>query len=289
MFATRATEGGMHRETLTAAGEALAAAGVGSPWREARRLVELAAQEPWSAVHASGHLPRWARGRLRRLVAARASGVPTVLLSGRTGFLDFELRVAPGVFVPRPETEELAERAAEVLRALSGPPRVLDLGCGSGALAVAVARARPDARVVAVDLSPRARRCARDNARALGVADRVEVRRSDWYSAVTGKFHLIVSNPPYVPRNELDGLPPEIRCYEPRLALDGGARGLQAVYRILAQAPAHLLPGGWIMLEIDHRQGRDVQQFAHHQGYLIETSVERDLAGKERFFVGRCR
>jgi len=214
--------------------------------------------------------------------------VPFSLIAGETGFLDFDLAVGPGVFIPRPETEELAERAIAVLRSL--PPRslVLDLGTGSGALALALARARSDVSVIAVERSPRALACARRNVRRLGLVGRVEVRRSDWFSHVWERFHLIVANPPYVARPELASLDPEVRRYEPRRALDGGPDGLAAIRSIVASAPEHLVAGGTILIEIGDGQGERVLRFARRVTSLVETRVERDLRGRERFFSGRC-
>lgn len=259
----------------------LAGAGVPSPEREARALWALAGGAPWETSCRSAPVRR----RYWDLLAARARRVPRPLLEGETGFLDFDVRVWPGVFIPRPETEELAERAVALFRFV--PPRAVDLGTGTGVLALALARARPEATVLAVDRSSRALACARANVRCLGLDGRVQVRYSDWFSAVDGRFGLIVSNPPYVARGELASLPPEVRRYEPRVALDGGEDGLDAIRLILDRAPAHLLPGGWILLEIGDGQGEAVLRWAE-RGIWAEARVERDLAGRERFFLARC-
>lgn len=268
------------RSPVAEGARALAAAGVPFPEREARALWVLAGGEPWETA-GSGVVTR----RYKALLAARARRVPRPLLEGETGFLDFDVRVWPRVFIPRPETEELAERAVALFRSL--PPRALDLGTGTGALALALARARPEATVLAVDRSPRALGCARANVRRLGLDGRVQVRYSDWFSAVEGRFGLIVSNPPYVARPQLAALLPEVRRYEPRRALDGGEDGLDAIRVILDQAPTHLLPGGWLLLEIGDGQGEAVLRCAG-RGSWAEARVEPDLAGRERFFLGRC-
>lgn len=274
------------REAVRLGHQVLAAAGVPSPTREGRRLLSLALGL-WPGFGPEDPLAPGVWQRYVALLSARARRVPFPLLEGRTGFLDFELLVCPGVFIPRPETEELAERATEVLARLPPQPRALDLGTGTGALACALARAL--ARVVAVDLDPLALACARQNVRALGLGDRVEVRGSDWFTAVPERFHLIVANPPYVARGEIPRLPPEVRGYEPRLALDGGPDGISAIRAILRGAPKHLLPGGWVLLEIGHGQGEAVLRFANDHLDLVETGVGHDLGGKERFFFGRCR
>lgn len=216
-------------------------------------------------------------------------GVPVPVLEGRTGFLDFELKVWPGVLVPRPETEELAERAISVARALPPGAEALDLGTGTGALAIALARACRHLRVLAVDIDPRALSCARWNAACHGLEDRLEVRRSDWFSRIRESFHLIVANPPYVAREELARLPREVRKFESRRALDGGTRGLEAPMRVLAGAATHLRPGGWFLMEIAPSQAGELLRFANRHTTLVETWVEKDLAGKERFLIGRCR
>ncbi len=275
------------RDAVAGGSWALAAAGVPSPTRDARRLLAFAAGSTSTVLVADSVAPGIGR-RYRMLIAARARRVPLPLLEGETGFLDFDVTVRPGVFIPRPETEELAERAIAVLGSLPPNPMVLDLGTGTGALAVALARARPEARVVAVDVSPRALACALRNVRVHGLEGRVEVRRSDWLSRVPERFHLIVANPPYIARPDLSGLEPEVRRYEPRRALDGGPDGLFAIRHILAQAPGHLLPGGMVLMEVGDGQGEAILRFARGIPSLVETSVEKDLTGKERFFRGRC-
>ncbi|MFH1609082.1 MAG: peptide chain release factor N(5)-glutamine methyltransferase [Candidatus Bipolaricaulota bacterium] len=282
------TSAGRVRDAVAGGSWALATAGVPSPTRDARRLLAFAAGSTSTALGPADPVAPGIGRRYRMLVAARARRVPLPLLEGETGFLDFDVTVRPGVFIPRPETEELAERAIAVLGSLSRNLMVLDLGTGTGVLAVAVARARPEARVVAVDVSPRALACARRNVRVHGVEDRVEVRRSHWFSCVPECFHLIVANPPYVARPDLSGLEPEVRRYEPRRALDGGPDGLSAIRQVLAQAPGHLFPGGMVLVEIGDGQGEAILRFARGIPSLVETRVEEDLRNKERFFIGRC-
>ena len=265
----------------------LAAHGIPNPAREARALLTLACFGDRPAP--SSRLSPFLRSRFRRLVEARCRGVPFPLLEGRTGFLDFELKVWPGVLIPRPETEGLAELAIELARRLPPSPRALDLGTGTGALAIALARARPDLTVLAVDVDRRALACARWNVATLGLEGQVEVRRSHWFSQVSGRFHLIASNPPYVAREEFFSLPSEVRCFEARRALDGGEKGLEALKLILREAPDHLHPGGWLLLELAPGQGGKVIRFAQATRRLVETRVVHDLAGKERYFIGRCR
>ncbi|QAA77024.1 MAG: Peptide chain release factor N(5)-glutamine methyltransferase [Candidatus Bipolaricaulis sibiricus] len=276
------------RDVVTQGAEALAAAGISSSLRESRRLFALAAGSAGGVLDLTGPVPSAIRRRYWVLVGARRRRVPVPLLEGETGFLDFDLRTRPGVFVPRPETEELADRARSVLSSLPPQPRVLDLGTGTGALAIALARQRADASVVAVDVSPRALSCARRNVRLHGLQDRVEVRRSDWFANVPETFHVIVGNPPYVRRGDLRALEPEVGRYEPLRALDGGWDGLAAIREIVASAPAHLFSGGTLLLEIGAGQGATVLEFAGQVPGWVETSVERDWSNRERFFRGRC-
>lgn len=288
-LATRGRAAWRVRDALAFASRELGLAGVGEPAREARRLLSFAYLQAFSHLGPEERLPPFFSRRFRSLVSCRARGVPLPLIEGRVGFLDFELKVRPGVFIPRPETEELAERAVAIARRLPSQPRALDLGTGTGALAISIARARPDIRVLAVDRSPVALACAAWNARALGLEDRLQLKASNWFSQVEGRFHLIVSNPPYVRHGELLSLPREVRAFEPKAALDGGKDGLEAIKHILTHAPGHLYPGGWLLLEIGAGQGEEVMRFALDRVGLVETKLERDIAGKERFFLARCR
>ncbi len=252
------------------------------PGREARRALAL-------ACGANGVLPPklspLEAGRYRRLVEARARGIPWPALEGTTAFLDFEVFVPPGVFIPRPETEELAELACRVWRELPGHPRALDWGTGSGVLALALARARPDGEVWAVDASRRAVAATRRNAQRLGV--RLHVRRSPSFSCVPGQFHLIVANPPYVPSSCIPLLPADVKNFDPKRALDGGPDGLRWIRELLGRGPDHLVPGGFLLMEIGRDQRERVLRLAQTAGLWVEARVLPDLSGKPRFFWGR--
>ncbi|MEN3010060.1 MAG: peptide chain release factor N(5)-glutamine methyltransferase [Candidatus Bipolaricaulaceae bacterium] len=254
------------------------------PGREARRALAL-------ACGADGLLPErlgpYEVQRFRRLVEARARGLPWPALEGSTAFLDFEVLVPPGVFVPRPETEELAELALRIWRDLPGSPRALDWGTGTGVLALALARARPTAEVWALDVSARAVAAARRNAQRLGL--RLHLLRSHGFARVPGKFQLIVANPPYVPTAQLARLPRDVRAVDPRRALDGGPDGLRWIRALLRESPEFLTPEGFLLMEIGHDQGEAVLRLAHAAGAWKEARVLRDLAGRPRFFWGqRC-
>lgn len=251
--------------------------------REARRALLLATGE--RSLRNEEKLGPFERGRFRRIVEARARGVPWPALEESTAFLDFEVLVPPGVFIPRPETEELAELAISEFQKAPPCPRALDIGTGTGVLAIALAKARPDAEVWAVDVSKRALGAAKRNANRLGV--KIKVCRSDLFSAVEGQFHLIVANPPYVAREELRALPEEVRDFEPRRALDGGEEGLTVLKAIVREAPKHLEPGGVLLLEISPVQKEALLSLAKSEGKWAETRVLWDLSGRPRFFLGR--
>jgi len=219
--------------------------------------------------------------RYAALIERRQQGEPVAYLTGRREFWSLELHVSPAVLIPRPDTELLVEWALERLRGVSAP-LLADLGTGSGAIALALASERPDARVVAVDLSADALAQAAHNARLLGL-ERVDFRLGDWLVPLAGeRFDLIVSNPPYVAEQD-----PHLRDlrFEPRRALTAGADGLSDLRRIAADALGYLKPGGALLLEHGAEQGAAVRALLHQQGYgAIET--RRDLAGLERATLG---
>ncbi len=265
----------------------LAGSGIAHPRHEALVLWETAGGDRrWFLDRAAVASPMLA-AHYRRLLYARCERIPLRYLTRRVGFMDFELLLGPGVFIPRPETEELAELATRILRTLPHRTLALDLGTGSGALACALARARSDAQVLAVDVAPRALSCARGNVRRLGLSERVEVRRSDWFSRVHERFHLIVGNPPYISLSELSALEPEISVHEPRRALGADADGLSALREILSSLPCHLLSGGWALLEIGHGQGRVARALANRVPGLVETEVYHDMGGRARILAVR--
>jgi release factor glutamine methyltransferase len=253
-------------------------------------------------------LPRWElllQGRRRlapeefarylRMLERREAREPLAYVLGRKEFWSLDLAVAPGVLVPRPETETLVEAALALWRqrrfAEPGRPRIVELCCGSGAVAVALARELPAARLVATDISWRALRVARANAEAHGVADRISWRRGDLWRAVGGEVpagsaDLVVANPPYIPTGDLAGLMPEVQC-EPRLALDGGPDGLALIRAIIATTPERLGPEGALALEIGADQAAAVAaQFAADGRYAPAQTVA-DLAGRPRVIAAR--
>lgn len=224
-----------------------------------------------------------ARGRYRGLIERRAAGEPVAYLTGRREFWSLELAVTPDVLVPRPETELLVERALAL--GGSGELRVADLGTGSGAIAIALACERPAWHVTATDVSPRALAVARANAARLAPG-RVGFREGGWFAPLGGeRFDLIVSNPPYVAADD-PALADAALAHEPRDALTPGGDGLAALLAIVRGAPAHLVPGGWLLLEHGAAQGEAVRRALVGAGFGSVRS-HRDLAGHERVTEGQ--
>lgn len=216
---------------------------------------------------------------------------PLQYLVGRCPWRQFDLRVGPAVLIPRQETELLVELALELLPAERRPSPLLwaDLGTGSGCLAVALSQALPGSRGLATDVSPEALAVARVNLEALGAEQRVMLLNSCWWESLepwNGRLDLVVTNPPYIPRALLAGLAPEVRDHEPRLALDGGEDGLEAIREVARGAPRALAPGGLLLLEHHHDQCAAVGALLEAAG-LVAVEHHRDLEGVLRFASGR--
>ena len=238
----------------------------------------------WLYAHGRDPVDEAARARFEALVAARADGQPVAYLTGRQGFWSLDLAVSPDTLIPRPETERLVELALERL-----PPdaslQVADLGTGSGAIALALARERPQARVVATDASAAALGVAQANAAGNGIGN-VEFRQGDWLAPLAGeRFDLIASNPPYIADGDPHLARGDLRC-EPAMALSCGPDGLAAIRRIVAGARAHLVPGGWLLLEHGCDQGEAVRALLAEAGF-VDITTARDLEQRDRVTLGR--
>ena len=255
----------------------LAAAGIESSAREARRIMAAAlgvAPDRVSLMQ-TDPLPHAAEDRLSGMAARRCAREPMAHILGLRAFYRHEFRVTRHVLDPRPETEVLVDAG------LGAPfERVLDLGTGTGCILLSLLAARPGAEGVGTDISEEALAVARENAQNLGVADRCNLLKSDWFSAVDGQFDLVVSNPPYIAAWEMDTLEPELR-YEPRGALTDEGDGLTAFRAIAAGAMAHLGPGGRLLLEIGWRQGPDVSEILRAAGF-DSLRILSDLDGRDR-------
>lgn len=238
----------------------------------------------WLYAHADAVLPPDVCERFDALVARRSRGEPVAYLTGRRGFHDLELMITADTLIPRPETEVLVDLALQRLRP-GAAARVADLGTGSGAVGLAIARARPDVEVVATDRSVAALAVARANAGALGIGN-VGFREGDWYAALDAqRFELIASNPPYIAGDDPHLGEGDLR-FEPRGALTPGGDGLDAIRWIIAGAPAHLQPGGWLLLEHGHDQGASVRALLSAAGF-VEVATEQDLEHRDRVSLGR--
>ncbi len=223
---------------------------------------------------------------VRPLVKRRAGREPVQYIEGRANFMGVDFEVDPRVLIPRPETEELVERVGEWLED-SPPGRLVDLGTGTGVIALSLARLFPEAEVVATDVSADALAVARSNAGAQGLAERVDFVESDWFSALEGMFDLVVGNPPYLTGAELKEAEPEVREHEPAGALvSGGAAGESALVAILEGAFQVLNPGGLLALETGIAQRGILEARAKEIGYA-EFLQEPDLSGRDRFFFAR--
>lgn len=227
--------------------------------------------------------------RYRALLTRRAGGEPTAYLVGEREFWSMALKVDKRVLIPRPDTERLVEGAlAACKRAGVASPNVLELGTGSGAIILALAKELPQAVLTAVDLSTDALEVARENARRHGLGERITFLHGDLFAplAADARFDLIVSNPPYIRHLDIPKLQSEVAYHEPRLALDGGDDGLDVLRRLVAEAPAWLKPDGALLCEIGMDQGDAVRALAAQAG-CVDVEILRDLAGLERTLSAR--
>lgn len=219
----------------------------------------------------------------------RRGGEPLQYLAGCCPWRDLLVQVAPGVLIPRPETEQLIDLALDALAEHDRDGCWADLGTGSGCLALALARALPAWQGWAVDCSPEALRQAASNLQAHGLATKVQLVAGSWWEPLApywGRLDLVVANPPYIPSSVVEGLDPTVRCHEPRLALDGGADGLASIRPIAAHAGVALSPGGWLLLEHHHDQSEAVAVLLTAAG-LIDVQARCDLEGQRRFAIAR--
>ncbi|RPD84374.1 peptide chain release factor N(5)-glutamine methyltransferase [Luteimonas sp. 100069] len=253
---------------------------------DARWLLAHAAgrSQTWLFAHARDPAPADVVARFDALVERRVAGEPVAYLTGTRGFWGLDLKVSPETLIPRPETELLVELA--LARLPPGPARIADLGTGSGAIALAIARERPDVCVLATDASAGALDVARANAASLGLAN-LRFVQGDWYAPLAGeRFDLIASNPPYIEDADPHLEQGDLR-FEPAAALASGADGLDAIRVLAAGAVAHLEPGGWLLVEHGLSQGPAVRALLADAG-LGGVGTARDLEARERVTFGRA-
>jgi release factor glutamine methyltransferase len=225
----------------------------------------------------------------RELLGRRVKREPIAYITGRHEFWSLEFHVSPDVLIPRPETERLVEIALALAREVPSL-QVLDIGTGSGAIAVSLAKELPSSAIWATDISFAALEIARSNAAGNGVTERVRFLHGDLFgpiSEIPGRFNLMVSNPPYIRTAEIDALEPEVSRWEPRCALDGGADGLDFYRRIAQEARYYLTPNGRIAVEIDADIGKEVAKLFTAAGCYTGVAISQDYAGRDRVVVAK--
>jgi release factor glutamine methyltransferase len=282
-----ATEAWTVRRLLEWTEEFLRKKGVEAPRLEAQILLAhaLGCKKIDLYVRHEEEPPESKRAAFRDMIKKRAEGMPVAYLVGYRDFYSLDFAVTPAVLIPRPETETLVMEALRVVKPLDAP-RVLDVGTGSGCIAVTIARQHKTARVTATDLSADALAVAGTNAQRHGVTDRVTFVQGDLFVPVSPEaFDLVVSNPPYIAREEFASLEPGVRDFEPRLALDGGIDGLDYYRRIANEVPRVLRPGGTVLVEIGATQEPAVRDLFAAQ--LEPGPTFKDRAGRPRVVSAR--
>jgi len=280
------------RQALRGAADFLAKAGIEDAPTDARILLCHVLGCDHAALHRHPDRPlsEDRRAALQTLLEQRTRHVPVAYLTGHRGFRDLDLLVDRRVLIPRPETELLAEAVLEYLARVPSP-LVADLGTGSGAIGLAIARERPDARVFATDISADALAVARENAVREGLQDRVTFIEGDWeaplhQAAPPGAWDVLASNPPYISPTDYDALPPDVREHEPRIALFAAGDGLGPYRRIAVAAGSLLKPGGLLALELGVGKAGSVRALVESAG-LTAIETRRDYGGIERVLVAR--
>ncbi|EAQ79833.1 peptide chain release factor N(5)-glutamine methyltransferase [Blastopirellula marina] len=231
------------------------------------------------------------RGKFRQLVKQRAAGMPVAYLLGRREFYSRDFRVTPDVLIPRPETEHLVIAALDRLRetAKTETARICDVGAGSGCIAITLAKDLPKLQVTAIDISAAALQVAQQNAEEHGVAEQIKFVKSDLLTALpeNAVFDLIVSNPPYIGLVEKPSLPKDVLQYEPHVALFSGEDGLDAIRELVRQAPSHLKPGGWLLIEFGPVVAEAAVAIVTASDQFEAPTVEKDLAKLPRVLIAR--
>jgi release factor glutamine methyltransferase len=290
-------------EIIQRSAEFLQQKGVDSPRLQIELMLERVLNMPRLKLYLNFErtLSEMELGQLREMVKRRGAREPLQHILGSTSFCGLEMKCSRAALIPRPETELLAERAWQFLQGRAGCPQpaarsgedtapylVLDLGTGTGCIAIAIAVNVTTARVHAVDVSPVALALAKENAVKHNVPDRVHFHQGDAFAALPAglKFDLIASNPPYIPSAEIETLQPEVRGFDPMLALDGGADGLEFHRRIAREAPAFLKPGGKLMLEFADGQAEEVKKVFSMEKWVVDGIVA-DYSARPRILIAR--
>lgn len=263
-------------------------AGIDTPALDARLLLQQAlgvSHEEFRALAPEKEVNKQQIEVLDALINRRTARVPLAQILGAKEFLGLDFSVTSDTLIPRPDSEILIQAVLDRLPH-NTPVSILDLGTGTGCLLISLLHAFSAATGVGVDKNPGALKTARKNAAKNGVETRAEWQESDWFSQVTGRYDVIISNPPYIKTEEIEFLQPEIVQYEPKLALDGGEDGLYAYRHILAVAPQYLTENGLVVLELGEGQQQDVSAIAEVEGFHIDATLP-DLGGVMRCLVLR--
>lgn len=224
----------------------------------------------------------------KRLVARRLKWEPVAYITGRKEFWSFTLEVNQDVLIPRPDTEVIVEETLHICRTqVLDKPLILDIGTGSGAIALALAKELPHARIAATDISPTALKIAGKNARRLGLAKRINLFQGNLFEPVDDIYNIIVSNPPYISAQEYQELPAGVKDYEPREALWAGQTGVEFYEKLIYQAKKHLKESGWLLLEIGAKKDAIVHKIMEDSGIYDSIVVSNDYAGFTRVIKGR--
>jgi release factor glutamine methyltransferase len=236
-----------------------------------------------------GQLKEKERETLEKMIQRRISGEPLQYILEKQEFWSIDLKVDSRVLIPRPETEVLVEQSLLILseNSLRGVPSILEIGTGSGAIAIALAKEVKNIFLIATDISRDALVLAKENAKSAGIQDQIKFVNGDLFgplhpSKERKPFDLILSNPPYIIRHEIGSLAKEVRDYEPTIALDGGEDGLEFYRHLISQAPFYLREGGWLLLEIGQDQREMVSKLIEEEGTFLKSECVPDLSGFER-------
>lgn len=276
-------------QVLNSAAHTLALAGCDSPRLDAEVLLTyvLGQSRAWLYAYPEYVLDRTQLNAFLSLISRRAGREPVAYITGRREFYGLDFVVTSDVLIPRPETEQLVEKAIQWLTVTSPSGFLVDVGTGSGAIAVSLAVHMPQAQVMATDVSLAALALAYRNAIHHGVVDRVHCIQGNLLAPLARGLHLILANPPYLSQAELAAAPPEVAEWEPRSALDGGPDGLATIRDLLRMASERLSPGGGLLVEIGTGQGAEVAKLAHHHFPGASVDVIRDYADLDRLLFVR--
>jgi release factor glutamine methyltransferase len=224
----------------------------------------------------------------RNIIARRLQWEPVAYITGRKEFWSFTLEVNSFVLIPRPDTEIIIEEALDVYRNFTSlPVRILDIGTGSGAIAIALAKEIPGAKVVATDISIAALNLAQKNAATLGLKEKIDFRQGNLFEPVDGFFNIIVSNPPYIAASDYEDLPACVKAFEPREALFAGESGLEFYEKLIYQADGYLQKNGWLLLEIGAKQEAGIRGIIEGSGFYDRIEMRKDYAGLPRVIKAR--